>query len=567
MSQTLPKKPDESIRKLTAAQDFERLQLALAGARQAAFDWTVADDRIAWNGATDLLSLHRDPNRLANGEHFRLWMSESGRATLRKLVDEASANDSSFSFEFEAASALGSECFEMSGVRIAGADGRAERLVGLLHVVTERVRDAQRLHYLATRDELTGHLNRTSLRSELAGAIEAARAESRSCAFLVASIDRLAAINEAYGFGASDEVIVAVGERLAGSLRGTDVIGRTAGNKFGVLVGNCTEREISLVADRLRAAVRGEVIVTRGGTVSATISVGAVCLPASAFSSQEAMLRAEEALDHARGRGRDGFAVYAKSPQRETARLRLMAIADEVVAALHDKRLVFAYQPIVSAKTRKPVHHECLLRMLRTDGTVVSAGQFIPAAEQLGLVRLVDRHALEMTVERLHANPDVSLAVNVSGTTAGDPSWLQSFINYVRAHHTVAGRILVELTETAALQDFEESARFISNLRELGCRVAIDDFGAGYTSFRNLQMLRVDMVKIDGSYIRDLSASPDNQIFVRTLIDLAKNFNLETVAEWVGSDEDADLLEKLGVDYFQGFHVGEPLLEPDWLKA
>ncbi|MBV8800947.1 MAG: EAL domain-containing protein, partial [Alphaproteobacteria bacterium] len=138
---------------------------------------------------------------------------------------------------------------------------------------------------------------------------------------------------------------------------------------------------------------------------------------------------------------------------------------------------------------------------------------------------------------------------------------------YVRANHAVAKRIIVELTETAALHDFEESAKFISNLRELGCRVAIDDFGAGYTSFRNLQMLRVDMVKIDGTYIRGLSQSPDNQIFVRTLVDLAKNFNLETVAEWVGSDEDADLLEQFGVDYFQGFHVGEPQLEPAWMKA
>ena len=156
--------------------------------------------------------------------------------------------------------------------------------------------------------------------------------------------------------------------------------------------------------------------------------------------------------------------------------------------------------------------------------------------------------------------------MNVSGTTAGDPSWLQSFISYVRANHTVAGRIIVELTETAALQDFEESARFVSNLRELGCRVAIDDFGAGYTSFRNLQMLRVDMVKIDGSYVRGLSASPDNQIFVRTLVDLAKNFQLETVAEWVGSDEDAALLESFGVDYFQGFHFGEPVLAPNWVK-
>ncbi len=566
VNQTLAKQPADSLRKLTAVHRMERLHLALSGAREAAFDWTVADDRIAWEAGQDVLALHNDPDRLALGDFFRAWMSEAGRDRLREVMDDESSMDSAFSFEFEAASAMGSEWFEMRGVRIAGAGGQTERLVGLLRIVTERVRDAQRLHYLATRDELTGHLNRTSLRSELSEAIEAARAENRSCAFLVASIDRLAAINEAYGFGAADEAIVAVGERLAGSLRGTDVIGRTAGNKFGVIVGNCREREIALVAERLRAAVRGAVISTRGGTVAATISVGAVCLPASASSSQEAMLRAEEALDHARARGRDGFAMYAKSPQRESARLRLMTIADEVVAALHDKRLVFAYQPIVSAKTRKAVHHECLLRMLRTDGTVVSAGQFIPAAEQLGLVRLVDRHALEMTIEKLHVNPDASLAVNVSGTTAGDPSWLQSFINYVRANHTVAKRIIVELTETAALHDFEESAKFISNLRELGCRVAIDDFGAGYTSFRNLQMLRVDMVKIDGTYIRGLSQSPDNQIFVRTLVDLAKNFNLETVAEWVGSDEDADLLEQFGVDYFQGFHVGEPQLEPDWLK-
>jgi diguanylate cyclase (GGDEF)-like protein len=567
LSERLRNTAAESLGKLASAQNFERLQLALAGAREAAFDWTIFDDQIVWDGAVDLLSLHHNAERLASGEFVRAWMNEVGRAKLQAIVDDASAKDTVFAFDFETSSAMGAEWFEMRGVRLSGADGRPERLVGVVRVVTERVRDAQRLHYLATRDELTGHFNRTSLREKLSQAIEAARAESRSCAYLVASIDRLAAINEAYGFGAADETIVAVGERMAGSLRGSDVIGRTAGNKFGVLVGNCSEREVNLVAERLRAAVRSDVIATRTGTVSATISVGAVCLPASASSSQEAMLRAEEALDHARAKGRDGFAIYSRSPQRETARLRLMTIADEVVAALHEKRLVFAYQPIVSAKTREPVHYECLLRMLRPDGTVVSAGQFIPAAEQLGLVRLVDRHALEMTIENLHAHPNLSLAVNVSGTTAGDPSWLQSFINYMRANQTVANRVIVELTETAALHDFEESARFISSLRELGCSVAIDDFGAGYTSFRNLQMLRVDMVKIDGSYVKDLSASPDNQIFVRTLIDLAKNFNLETVAEWVGSDEDAALLESFGVDYFQGFHVGEPKLDPDWMKS
>jgi diguanylate cyclase (GGDEF)-like protein len=563
LSETL-RNPPEGIQALSSAHDLERLRLALKSARDAAFDWTVGDDRIAWDGSLELFSLHRDPDRLSCGTAFRAWVGEPGRAKLQALLEVVSPETSWFEFEFEIASPLGNECLELRGSRMPDAKGRTERIVGILRLVTERVRDGQRLHYLATRDELTGHLNRTSLRSELSRAIVAAKADSRSCGYVVAAIDRLAAINEGYGFGAADEVIVAVGERLSSALRETDVIGRTAGNKLGVVVSNCTEPDLSLIADRLRTAVRRDMISTSCGTVSATISVGAVCLPQNAGSSQEAMLRAEEALDGARANGRDGFALYTKSAQRETARRRLMAIADEVAAALRENRLVFAYQPVVSAGARVPAHFECLLRVMQADGEAVSAGQFIAAAEQLGLVRLMDRHALEMMVSRLHADPEVTLAVNVSGTTARDPSWLESFVSYVRANRDVAQRIIVELTETAALQDFEENARFISNLREIGCRVAIDDFGAGYTSFRNLQKLHVDMVKIDGSYVRGLATSPDNQVFVQTLVDLAKNFNLKTVAEWVGSEEEATFLERLGIDYLQGYHFGEPRLEPQW---
>ena len=236
------------------------------------------------------------------------------------------------------------------------------------------------------------------------------------------------------------------------------------------------------------------------------------------------------------------------------------------MSALQEHRLIFAYQPIVGAASRRAEHYECLLRMNRKDGTIAPAGDFIPAAETLGLVRLVDRRALEMAVAQLYAHENVRLSINVSGTTAGDQSWLQSFINYVRENREVAQRMTVELTETAALHAFEENSRFVTRLRDMGCRVAIDDFGAGYTSFRNLHNLHVDMVKIDGAYVKDLSASSDNQLFVRTLVDLAKNFQLETVAEWVGSEEDAKLLASFGVDYFQGYYFGEPDIAPDWMN-
>jgi EAL domain-containing protein (putative c-di-GMP-specific phosphodiesterase class I) len=276
------------------------------------------------------------------------------------------------------------------------------------------------------------------------------------------------------------------------------------------------------------------------------------------------MLRAEQALEKARANGRDGFAAYQLSPQRETARLRQMQIADEVVLALKENRLKLAYQPIVAARSRKVSHYECLLRMVKPDGSILTAGHFVPAAEQMGIVHLVDRFALEAAVATLKAQPQVTLAVNVSGTAASDPAWLQEFVEYIRATKDVAPRLIVELTETAALHHFEENAQFVSQLRELGVRVAIDDFGAGYTSFRNLQMLHVDTVKIDGSYVKDLSQSPENQVFVRTLVGLARSFDIKTVAEWVSSDDDAALLQTFGVDYFQGFHFGEPVTDPIW---
>jgi len=565
LTQTLPKEPrSETGAELGTVHENLRLRLAAQAAAVAVFDWNVVDGTIAWDGALQVLPLHVDNNR---AQILVDSIPQEKRGPLQNVLDTRSLHPTHFQIDIEIASAMGALNFSMAGSRIPGQDGRTERLVGMLRETTERAREYQRLTYLANRDELTGHLNRNALRAELAQVIDTAKEENRHCAFIVASIDRLAMINDGFGFDAGEEVIVGVAERLARSLRGSDIIGRTAGNKFGVILKNCSEREIEIVSARLRAAVRDHVIETRGGQVSATCSVGAVWLPGAASNSQEAMLRAGLALDNARTRGRDGYAVYEHSPQRETGRLRQMAIADEIVGALKENRLRLAYQPIIAAKSRRTTHYESLLRMIRPNGEILTAGYFIPAAEHMGIVHLVDRFALETVIAQLKAHKTITLAVNVSGTAADDPAWLQGFVDYIRDNGEVAGRLIVELTETAALHHFEENARFITQLKELGVRVAIDDFGAGYTSFRNLQMLHVDTVKIDGSYVKDLAASPENQVFVRTLVGLAKNLGLKTVAEWVGSDADAGLLQSFGVDYFQGFHFGEPVLDPAWSKS
>jgi EAL domain-containing protein (putative c-di-GMP-specific phosphodiesterase class I) len=236
-----------------------------------------------------------------------------------------------------------------------------------------------------------------------------------------------------------------------------------------------------------------------------------------------------------------------------------------VIAALRQDRLLFAFQPVVCAATGKVDYFECLLRMRDEQGNVVGGADFITTIERLGLIGLIDRFVLERTVQELSTHPEVRLGFNVSGLTACDRPWLRSLISRLRDRPDLGRRLVVEITETAALYDIEETARFVDALRHAGCRVALDDFGAGHTSLRHLQTLAIDIVKIDGSFVRNLADSPENQVFLRHLVGLTKSFGLTTVAECVESAEDAALLHAEGIDYLQGFFFGQPMTKRPWL--
>ncbi len=196
--------------------------------------------------------------------------------------------------------------------------------------------------------------------------------------------------------------------------------------------------------------------------------------------------------------------------------------------------------------------------MREHDGRIVPAGAFIPVAERLGLVRLIDHRMLEMAIRVLRASSNLNISLNVSGETASDPSWLNALRGLTNSDPAITRRMMVEITETTAITDIEESVMFVKSLRELGCRVAIDDFGAGYSSFHNLRRLDFDMVKIDGAFVRNLPNSPEDQILVQALVDLAQSFAMDTVAEWVTDEATAKIVEEAGVSYMQGFHFGQP---------
>jgi EAL domain-containing protein (putative c-di-GMP-specific phosphodiesterase class I) len=207
------------------------------------------------------------------------------------------------------------------------------------------------------------------------------------------------------------------------------------------------------------------------------------------------------------------------------------------------------------------------MRIRRADGSIVPANAVIPVAEQLGLVRLIDHRVIELVTAELAAAPDLKVSVNVSPDSITDPDWWSALGAQLRARPAIAQRMILEITETAAILNLDETAGFVTRAKDLGCRIAIDDFGAGYTSFRNLRRLGVDMIKIDGAFVQNLTRSDDDRVFVRTLIELGRSLGLETVAEWVQDEETAAILAGWHCDYLQGDLTGRASLDKPWAKG
>jgi EAL domain-containing protein (putative c-di-GMP-specific phosphodiesterase class I) len=246
---------------------------------------------------------------------------------------------------------------------------------------------------------------------------------------------------------------------------------------------------------------------------------------------------------------------------------RNMAIEETLRAALGQERFLFAFQPVVCAISGETDYFECLLRMRDDDGALIPCGEFIAVAEETGLIGLIDRYVLDRAFAELATHSSARLGFNVSARTACDRPWLRSLIALLRRRPECAARLVIEITETAALDNIGEMAHFVDALRYAGCRVALDDFGAGHTSLRHLQALDVDIIKIDGAFVRSLSARRENRIILRHLLDLTRGFGFGTVAECVETAEEASLLRAEGVGYLQGYHLGRPTTERPWLRA
>ncbi|HVV40457.1 MAG TPA: bifunctional diguanylate cyclase/phosphodiesterase [Nitrobacter sp.] len=534
----------------------------LADIGHAAFVWDIASDTIVWTDQAASVFPDIPSDRLATGAAFASLIEPSGAVRANALLSaplwRARGEGVPYRIEYGVRVSASAPMIwiEECGCWFAGPDGKAERAEGIVRPDNERRARDEQLLRLSQNDVLTGELNRAHLIAALAETFEEAARYRSSFAFLLVGIDHLARINDAFGFDVADEVIAEIARRVRARLRGGDVLGRFSGNKFGVILKNCAGDDMAIASERLLAGVREEIVPTKLGPVSVTASIGAVNAPRYARATNEAINRAQEALELAKSRRSGSFATWRPNVEREAQRRVNIRVTDEIVTALNERRILTAFEPVVDARTREPAFYECLVRMRQQDGQFLLAPDVVPVAEKLGLIRLVDHRVLELAVAELVAAPDVRLSLNISPETTMDPDWWTGIESLLLAHPGVAERLIVEITETVALHDLDEVRGFVTRLKNFGSRIAIDDFGAGYTSFRSLRKLGVDLVKIDGAFVQNIAHSADDRAFVQTLIDLARRLDIRTVAEWVQDEPSAIMLRDWGCDYIQGRLTG-----------
>jgi len=418
-----------------------------------------------------------------------------------------------------------------------------------------------RLQYLVGHDDLTGLSNRRRLEQELELAVLNAHYNNTTSALLYLDLDQFKVVNDTEGHTAGDRLLVNVANKLRRQVGATGTLARISSDEYAVLIENISLDDAVRTAESLRCLMDEFYFKTDSRTYHIGVSIGiALIHPDENITAGDALTRADQACYVAKTRGRNMVHVFS---HEDTEMLPLRHAAQWVPrirdALLNDK-FCLVFQPVISLPSYETTHYEALIRMIGNNQELISPINFIPVAERMGLIHDIDLWVVEHAIDVLRTLPvHLSLNINLSSHAFQDPA-LPPLIREKLATTGVEGkRITFEITETAAIANFSQTRNMITQLRTLGCRFALDDFGAGFNSFSYLKQFPVDYLKIDGAFITNLVNDPVDQTLVKSMTEVARTLGKRTVAEFVENSETLILLKEYGVDYAQGYYVGKPL--------
>jgi diguanylate cyclase (GGDEF)-like protein/PAS domain S-box-containing protein len=432
--------------------------------------------------------------------------------------------------------------------------------------VTERRRYEAELRYLADRDPLTGLLNRRAFARELEAHLEHVRRYGPAGGALLLDLDHFKNINDTLGHGIGDELIVALAEALRVGLGERAAIARLGGDELAILV---PDGDVDEAAEHVLDAVRAQRVASPSGRLrSVSASIGIAGFDEPGLNADDVLANADLAMYEAKDSGRDRAVTHRPAAGSERLDGRV-SWPDVIRDGLDEDRFVLQAQPIMDLATGDTGQFELLLRLRDPFGELIFPAAFLPAAERFDLIGAIDRWVVRRSIAMLAAENRrgrrLTFEVNISGRSAGDEDLLALIEGELRANEVDPAQVIFEITETTAVANIPRAQEFAHRLAALGCRFALDDFGAAFASFYYLKHLPFDYLKIDGEFVRGCVTDRTDQLVIRAVVDIARGLGKRTVAEMVGDEETLDLVRDLGVDFVQGFHIGKPAPLARWL--
>ena len=442
-------------------------------------------------------------------------------------------------------------------------DLRKAREVDLETELAERKVVEARLHYLVSHDDLTGLCNRRSLEYALDAAIQQASDQKIDSALLYLDLDQFKVINDLEGHEAGDRLLINVANKLQHQIKQGNILARVSADEFAILIHNISETDALKMAEVLRRFMDEFHFKTNNRTYHIGASIGvATILTGEDINPSEVLARANQACFVAKTHGRNMVHIFNQEDAEVIILRSAVYWVPRIRDALANNKFRLLFQPVINLTTGVIERYETLIRMIGENDELITPDNFIPIAERMGLIHDIDLWVVGQAIDILHNLPpehaNLSLNINLSGHAFQDPALLPLVRDKLRSTGVAANRITFEITETAAVANYEQTREMVCQLRELGCSFALDDFGAGFSSFNYLKHFPVDYLKIDGGFITNLANDPIDQTLVKSIIEIARTLGKYTVAEFVESAEVLRILHDYGINYAQGYYIGKP---------
>lgn len=435
---------------------------------------------------------------------------------------------------------------------------------GIGRDITEAHSLSQQLTHQATHDSLTGLVNRREFEHQLSQIIEKKQSSQLHHALCFLDLDQFKIVNDTAGHLAGDALLKQIADLLQAHIRQTDILSRLGGDEFGLLLQNCSLDKARIVTENLISELSQFRFIWEGQLFKIGASIGIVPVTAETDNLTLLFAKADVACYSAKDRGRNRVHICHAQAQGVTEQHNELMQVATIRKALEENRFRLYYQPIVpiDTETKIPVCYEILLRLQDIHGKILLPGSFLPAAERYGLMLEIDKWVIENVLVKyghyFQSQENTRISINLSGSSLNDDALLDFVQAQLDKTQLDPQKICFEITETVAISNFKQAIQFIEKMKEFGCHFALDDFGSGFSSFSYLKRFPIDYLKIDGSLVRDMVEDPTHQVMVSAINQICRAMQIRTIAEFVENGDTIVALEKIGVDYLQGYAMGKP---------